>query len=148
MRQAGGRGVAPRWRPIQVRSAEPLRLVSTPDCQVFTSEESFRTALGVSTWSPGVDWPREIALVVERGECPTGGYGVAFSGLALEGGPGARALRATVAFTDPSPSDFVTLAITYPRAVAAVRRRALRGVSSVVFVDEAGRVRKIVEVNL
>lgn len=161
--------MAPRWKRVEFRSAEPLRFYTEPAYLVLRSTEEVEAAFGVSSWSasPGVDLSREILLSVHRGECRTGGYTVAITGVTLEAGtPGGKPasgtggpagggkpapgglLRVKVAFTDPSPSGFVTMVITYPQAAAAVERPGLEGVSKVVFVDSKGQVLKTVEVNL
>jgi hypothetical protein len=154
---------------VEFRSAEPLRFYTEPAYLVLRSVEEVDTALGVSTWSasPEVNLSREVVLLVHRGECRTGGYAVAITGVTLEAGtPGGKPaggtgrpagggkpapgglLRVKVAFTDPAPSSFVTMVITYPQAAAAVERPGLEGVSTVVFVDSKGQVLKTVEVNL
>ncbi len=140
--------MAPRWKRVEFRSAEPLRFYTEPAYLVLRSTEEVEAAFGVSSWSasPGVDLSREIILSVHRGECRTGGYAVAIADVALENGGGL--LRVKVAFTDPAPSDFTTMVITYPQAAAAVERPGLEGVSKVVFVDSKGQVLKTVEVNL
>jgi len=151
--------VAPRWKRVEFRSAEPLRFYTEPAYLVLRSTEEVEAAFGVSSWSasPGVDLSREILLSVHRGECRTGGYTVAVTDVVLEsaggGGAGGKPapgglLRVKVAFTDPAPSGFVTMVITYPQAAAAVERSGLEGVSTVVFVDSKGQVLKTVEVNL
>lgn len=138
----------PRWKRVEFRSAEPLRFYTEPAYLVLRSTEEVEAAFGVSSWSasPGVDLSREILLSVHRGECRTGGYAVAVTDVVLESAGGL--LRVKVAFTDPSPSGFVTMVITYPQAAAAVERSGLEGVSTVVFVDSKGQVLKTVEVNL
>lgn len=142
--------MAPRWKRVEFRSAEPLRFYTEPAYLVLRSTEEVEAAFGVSSWSasPGVDLSREILLSVHRGECRTGGYTVAITGVTLEAGTPGGLLRVKVAFTDPSPSGFVTMVITYPQAAAAVERSGLEGVSTVVFVDSKGQVLKTVEVNL
>jgi len=136
--------MVPKWKPIQLRSPEPLRFGRDPACLVLESAEAFGAAFGVKTWSPPLDWSRELVLVFRRGECPTGGYAVSVTGLSVE----KAVLRVAVAPTDPSPADFVTMVVTYPQAAVAVERSSLRGVSEVVFVGKGDKVLETVEVSL
>jgi hypothetical protein len=145
--------VAPRWKRLDVTSDQALRFYSAPAYLVLGSEKEAAAALGVSSWSasPSVDLSQEIIVSVHRGECRTGGYSVDITDLTIEPGAGGRAggdfLRVRLSLTDPSPSDFVSMAITYPEVAVAVERRGIQGVSAIVFVDAKGKVLKTVEVS-
>ncbi len=128
--------MVPRWRPVELRSPEPLRFGRDPACLVLTSAEAFGAAFGVGSWFPRLDWSRELVLVVQRGECPSGGYAVAVTDLAVRG----PRLKVTVTTADPTPADFVTMVVTYPQAAVAVERESLRGVSEVAFVNKDGKI--------
>lgn len=128
--------MAIKGRPLQIQSPEPMRFGAAPSYLLLDSEKALREVLGVSGYSPAVDWSKSVVLLVQRGECPTGGYGVAITGLAVAG----TTLQVTCRLTDPSPSSFVAMVVTYPQAAVAVDRKALRGVSGVVFAHPDGRV--------
>lgn len=137
--------MGPTFRRIELTSPEPLEFSRDPTYLVLTSQRDLKDALGVTSLPVPVEWSREFVVVAQRGECPTGGYTVAIDGLSLRT-PGQ--LTVTVSQTDPSPSDFVTMVITYPRAAAAVSRAGLEGVTRVVFADRRGRTLETVEVTL
>ncbi len=110
---------------------------------MFRSADELGRAFGAKSWSKPIDWDKEVLLVVERGECPTGGYTVDITGVSR---PSPRALTVRVTTSDPAPGDFVAMVRTYPRAAAALDRRALEGVSQVTFVDGSGRTLDTIEV--
>lgn len=131
----------PEFRRVELRSEEPLRLRHDPACFVLTSSEELERVYGVRSLEDRVDWGEELLLVAERGECPTGGYRVEFRRLVLDPpGHPQGTLLAEVVETDPRPTDFVTMMITYPRAAVAVRRLGLEKVARVVFACAAGRI--------
>jgi len=131
------------YRPVELGTPQPLLDWSRTAYRVFTSAEKLAAVYGTECGPVDVDWDQEFLVVVQRGECPTGGYGVSIQGLALET-PGRLAVR--VATRDPGPDDFVTMMVTFPRAAVAVSRQGLERVRDVVFTDLSGRVLEIVGV--
>lgn len=80
---------------------------------------------------PEVDFSESMLIVAARGECASGGYGIEF--VSIEEGD--REIVATVREIDPGPGAFVTLAITYPVAIALYPATEL----PVRFVGATGR---------
>lgn len=137
-----------RFRRVELRSDQPLRPRATPCYRLAASPEELREFYRVGsleTTPSAVDWSREFVIIAERGECPTGGYAVSITGFDSRAG---GELWVGVALSDPGPTDFVTLAMTFPRDVVVAGRGELERVSRVVFVGEDGRVLESVEVVL
>lgn len=135
-----------RLRKVELILDEPLPLRPAPAYLVTTSADEFRRTFGVSSCPPAVDWEREVLIVVERGECPTGGYTVSIDAASL--GEGGRELTVEVSQCDPGPADFVSMVVTYPRAAATLARRGLHAVRRAVFVAESGAILHTAEVTL
>ena len=125
-------------RHVELLSEDPLCPRAAPRFWMAASLTglcAFYSVDSLTTWPTEVDWSRELVIVAERGECPSGGFTVSITALErMEGGD----LRVSVAFSDPGPDDFVTLAMTFPRDVVVVSRKELAGITRLVFVDEDG----------
>lgn len=82
----------------------------------------------------GIDWSREVAVVVDMGEQRSGGYGVSVLA-ARVAGPHRVELELEV--RRPGPGMFVTMAFTHPYAVARVDRDGLgEGPVTLVAYDQ------------
>jgi hypothetical protein len=80
-----------------------------------------------------VDFETEFVVVACRGECPTGGYSVSI----VEGWVTDDELICDVELEDPPPNAFVTLAMTFPQAAAAVARAPFDGLPARVLLRES-----------
>lgn len=110
-----------------------LRLVTEPARQVLLPGQLFSAAVDLS----GVNWEREIAVVVDMGEKPTGGYAVKVTGIDLAG---AEQVFIDLHLTQPGPGDMVTQAFTHPHAVARIPRVGLRPGEMILLArDQRGR---------
>lgn len=134
-----------RFRRVALDLSElPFR--PEPACLALTSAADFAREFGISVRPEAVDWPRELLIVVERGECPTGGYTVTIEAVVLA--RGGEELVIEVSRCDPAPDAFVTMVITYPRDAVAVARRGLDAVRRVSFMTPDGQALETVGVKL
>ena len=84
----------------------------------------------------GVNWDRELALVIDMGEQRTGGYAVQVTGVNLGGGD---EIIVDLNITRPGPGSFVAQVLTHPYAVARIPRIGLRpGTITVTARNQAG----------
>ncbi len=134
-----------KFRRLELRQPGPLPYDADPAYFILGRQAEVAAALGVDM-TLDVDWAKEFVIIVQRGECRTGGYAVAVD--RIETGPRPGELTVTVRRTDPGPDDFVTMVVTYPKCAVAVKRAGLPGVRSVVFVDSSGKALRTVDVSL
>jgi hypothetical protein len=84
----------------------------------------------------GVNWDRELALIIDMGEQRTGGYAVKVTGVNLGGGD---EINVDLNITKPGPGSFVTQVLTHPYAVTRIPRVGLRpGTITVTARNQAG----------
>jgi hypothetical protein len=112
---------------------------ATPSLTVVSSEEGWRRVfpapLGGQDAPPGVDFARELVVVVGMGQRPTGGHAVELlDGKAIVEG-GVAAFR--VAFRSPAAGSVVTQMITSPCLAVRLPRE---GVREVKVAGEDGKV--------
>lgn len=83
----------------------------------------------------GIDWERELAVVVDMGEQRTGGFGLSIRQVRVVA-PDRVELELDV--RRPGPGSFVTQAFTRPHAVARVPRAGLSaGPVTLVAMDQS-----------
>ncbi len=83
---------------------------------VFGDEESLKLTYGATSYKPAVNFERNYLVAVHQGLCPTGGHGVKIHAVLLQD----REIRVILSFRTPRPGEFVTLAMTTPRAFVLV----------------------------
>jgi len=83
---------------------------------------------------PDVDFHREWVVAAFMGEKPTGGFLIEVREVTRRG----RQVRVAVRQQEPGPHDVVTMVITYPGHIVAVKRPPA-GPYTVVFTDPDGR---------
>lgn len=83
-----------------------------------------------------VPWSTHFAVVLDRGEQRSSGYGVAVQGVDATQNP----VVVRVALMEPPPGGFVLSVLTRPHAVALVPRAGLGGHTTIQVRDENGRL--------
>lgn len=107
-----------------------LIMVAEPCQQVRLAGRIMSPAVSLG----GVDWDREVAVVVDMGEQRTGGYGVSVLQVRLAG-PDRVEIHLEV--RRPGPGMFVTQAFTHPYSVARVPKAGLgKGPVTLVALDQ------------
>lgn len=86
---------------------------------------------------PAVDWETDLVLGVFLGERPTGGYSVSVREIRRLA-PDRIELHVTI--REPSPSDFVTMAFTYPGELIRIEHSGLRKPLDIVVRDQNGTI--------
>jgi hypothetical protein len=93
----------------------------------------------------GLNWERELAVIIDMGEQRTAGYRVEVTGINLAGGD---ELHLDLKVVRPGPGDMVAQVMTHPYAVARIPRIGLRpGTITVTARDQTGAevVRQVVD---
>lgn len=107
-------------------------LITEPTARVQLPGELIPIAVNLG----GVNWGREVALIVDLGEKPTAGHGVKVTGLDLLA---ADEIRVEVEVLSPPPGAFTAQVVTHPHTVVRIPRVGLgHGRLLVVGVDRQG----------
>lgn len=94
--------------------------------------------VGAAVSLSGVNWSREVVVIIDMGEQRTGGYAVRVLGVNLID---ANQVELTLEVTRPGPGSFVTQVLTHPYTVARIPRVGLRpGPITITAMDPAGAV--------